>query len=109
MAKTFRMVVRRREGLPTLRPTGAVDGSAAAQICRYIEGIEQHTCCLDFSGVHAIDLFAARVLARELKTLRSRGKRFEVDGLHERVAATLCLGGVIEALVHVPNNVLTER
>jgi anti-anti-sigma regulatory factor len=99
MAKSFRLIVRRREGLPTLCPTGAVDGSAAAEIGRCLEGFEPHTCCLDFSGVQVIDLFAARVLACELKTLRGRGMRFDLDGLHERVATTLCLGGVIEAVV----------
>lgn len=99
MAKTFRIVVRRREGLSTLCPIGAVDGSAASEIGRHLEGLEQHAYCLDFSGVPVIDLFGARVLARELKALRCRGKRFEVDGLHDGVATILCLGGVIEAVV----------
>lgn len=98
MSKSCRMIVRWRDGLRTLRPTGAVDGSAAAEIGRYLEGFKRHTWCIDFSGVHAIDLFAARVLACELKTLRSRGMRIELDGLHERVATILCLGGVIEAV-----------
>jgi hypothetical protein len=31
--------------------------------------------------------------------LRERVVRFEVDGIPERVAGTLCLGGVLEALV----------
>ncbi len=99
MTKTCRLVVHRRDGVPTLRPTGAVDGSAAAEIGRYLEGFAPRTWCLDFSRVHTIDLFAASVLACELKTLRGRGMCFEVDGLHEQVATTLCLGGVIEAVV----------
>src|SRR5512146_603714 len=99
MTKSFRLVVQRRDGVATLRPTGAVDGSAAAEIGRCLEGFAPHTWCVDFSGVQAIDLFAARVLARELKTLRSQGMRFEIDGLHEQVATILCLGGVIEAMV----------
>ncbi len=99
MAKSFRLTLCRSDGVPTLRPSGDVDGSAAAEIGRYLEGFQPHTWCLDFSEVRAIDLFAARVLARELKTLKSRGARFEVEGLHEEVATTLCLGGVIESLV----------
>jgi len=43
MVKTFRIVVRRREGLLTLCPIGAVDGSAAAEIGRCLEGLGQHT------------------------------------------------------------------
>lgn len=99
MSKSCRMIVRWRDGLPTLHPSGAVDGSAAAEIGRYLEGVEARIWCLDFSGVQTIDLFAARVLACELKTLRNRGMRFDLDGLHERVATILCLGGVIEAVV----------
>jgi anti-anti-sigma regulatory factor len=98
MARTCRMIVRRRDGVPTLIPTGTVDGAAAAEIGRYLEEFAPHTWRLDFSGIQAIDLFAASVLACELKALRSRGMRFEVDGLHERVATILCLGGVIEAV-----------
>ena len=99
MTKTCRLIVHRRDGVPTLRPTGAVDGSAAAEIGRYLESLQPHTWCLDFSGVQAMDLFAASVLACELKALRGRGMRFEVDGLHGQVATTRCLGGVIEAVM----------
>ncbi len=54
---------------------------------------------MEFSGVEAIDVFGACVLSRGLRPLRNRGVRFEVEGLPERVAGTLCLGGALEALV----------
>jgi anti-anti-sigma factor len=78
---------------------GQIDGSTAAEVCHRIETLGVRECSLDFSRVEMIDLFGARVLARGLKALRDRGIRFEAEGLPERVARTLCLGGVLEALV----------
>ncbi len=83
----------------TVELAGEVDGSSAAEVCYQIETLGLPECTLDFSRVEAIDVFAARVLARGLKVLRKRGVSFEVGGLPERVAGMLCLGGVLEALV----------
>ncbi len=99
MRMHLRNVISGREGNPTLELAGAIDGSSAAEICCRIEMLGLRACSLDFSRVEAIDVFAARVLAAGLKTLRSRGVRFDVEGLPERVAGILCLGGVLEALI----------
>ena len=99
MSTNFRTIMYVLEGKPTFELTGEIDGSSAAEICYQIETLELPACSLDFSRVEAIDIFAARVLARGLKALRDRGVRFEVEGLPEPVAGTLCLGGVLEALV----------
>ena len=99
MTKKFRVTLYRRKGWLTLELAGDTDGSSAAEICYYIETLGFRGCTLDFSRVRAIDVFAARVLARGLRELRNRGVYFEVDGLTEAVAEKLCLGGVLEALV----------
>ena len=99
MAKNFRIVVYKREGWLTLELAGDIDGSSAAEVCYRIERLGLHGCSLDFARVEAIDVFGARVLACGFKALRTRGVCFEVDHLPERVARTLCLGGVLEALV----------
>ena len=99
MGKNFHSVIYSREGKVTLELAGEIDGSSAAEVCYRIETLGLRECSLDFSRVEAIDVFGARVLARGLKALRKHGVRFEVDGLPERVAGTLCLGGVLEALV----------
>ncbi len=95
MAKHF----RRRKGRIILELSGAIDGSSAAEVCDRIERRGLRVCSLDFSRVKAIDLFGARVLASGLKTLRSHGVQFEVEALPEAIAVTLCLGGVLEALI----------
>ena len=99
MARNFRIVIRDRDGRSTLEAVGDIDGSSAAEVCYQIEALALRECTLDFSRVEAIEVFGARVLAQGLKALRNRGVRFEVEGLPERVAGTLCLGGVMEALV----------
>ncbi len=99
MRMSFRSVISGGEGNPTLELAGAIDGSSAAEICYRIEMLGLRACSLDFSRVEAIDVFAARVLAAGLKMLRNRGVRFDVKGLPECVAGTLCLGGVLEALI----------
>ena len=67
--------------------------------CYRIQLLGFRECTLDFSRVEVIELFGARVLAYGLKSLRKSGVHFEVEALPESVAETLCLGGVIEALV----------
>lgn len=99
MAKNFCSVFYSREGRVALELAGNIDGSSAAELCYRIETLGLRECTLDFSRVEVIDVFGARVLARGLKSLRNRGVRFEVEGLPEEVAETLCLGGVFEALV----------
>lgn len=99
MAKNFHSVIYSREGKVTLELAGEIDGSSAAEVCHRIQMLGLRECTLDFSGVEAIDVFGARVLTRGLKALRTRGVRFEVEGLPEPVAKTLCLGGVLEAVV----------
>jgi len=69
------------------------------RLCYRIEMLGLRACTLDFYQVEPIDVFAARVLARGLKSLRQRGVRFEVERLPESVTGTLCLGGVLEAMV----------
>jgi anti-anti-sigma factor len=99
MGKNFHSVIYSREGKVTLELAGEIDGSSAAELCWKLQELGIRECTLDFSRVEAIDVFGAQVLARGLKALRNRGVRFEVEGLPERVAGTLCLGGVLEALV----------
>lgn len=99
MARNFHTVFHSREGRVALDLAGEIDGSSAAELCYRIERLGLRECTLDFSRVEAIDVFAARVLAQGLKALRSRGIRFEVEGLPEHVAGKLCLGGALEALV----------
>ena len=67
--------------------------------CYRIQLLGFRECTLDFSRVEVIELFGARVLAYGLRSLRDAGARFEIEELPEGVAETLCLGGVIEALV----------
>lgn len=98
MAKHFHTALHSREGRVILDLAGNIDGSSAAQVCYEIEMLGLQECSLDFSRVKAIDLFAARVLARGLRGLRNRGVRFQVEGLPEPVARTLCLGGALDAL-----------
>lgn len=99
MSRDFRAVFYSRDGKVTLEPAGDINGSSAAELCYRIEMLGLRECTLDFSRVETIDVFGARILARGLKTLRNRGVHFEIEGLPERVAGTLCLGGVLEALV----------
>ena len=99
MARNFHTVFYSRDGKVTLELAGVIDGSKAAEVCYRIELLGLRECTLDFSRVETIDVFGARVLARGLKALRKRGVAFDVEGLPERVAGTLCLGGVLEALV----------
>ena len=99
MARNLRSIIWSREGNVTLELAGELDGSSAAEVCHQIEKLRLRECSLDFSRVEAIDVFGACVLARGLKALRNRGVRFEVEHLPERVAGTLCLGGVLEAMV----------
>lgn len=99
MARNFHSVSYRHEGKVRLELAGDMDGSVAAEVCYRIQTLGVQECTLDFSQVKAIGLFGARVLARGLKGLRNRGIRFEVEGLSERVAKQLCLGGALEALV----------
>ncbi|MGE5848786.1 MAG: STAS domain-containing protein [Candidatus Methylomirabilota bacterium] len=98
MAKNFDSLFRSRDGRVTLELAGEIDGSAAAEVCYRIQMLGVRECALDFTGVEAIDVFGACVLGRGLKSLRSRGVCFEVESLPERVAGTLCLGGVLEAI-----------
>ncbi|HSB71780.1 MAG TPA: STAS domain-containing protein [Candidatus Methylomirabilis sp.] len=95
----FHSVICSREGKLTLELAGEIDGSSAAEICYRIERLNLRACSLDFSRVETIGVFGARVLARGLKALRGDGFRFELDGLPRGIAQTLCLGGVIEAVV----------
>ncbi len=99
MAKNFRMVIYNWEGRITVELGGEIDGSSAAEVSYQLGKLTLREYTLDFSRVEAIDVFAARVLAQGLKALRARGIRFEVEGLPEHVAGTLCLGGALEALV----------
>ena len=88
-----------RDGRAIVEMAGEINGSAAAEVCYRIELLGLRECTLDFSQVKVIELFGSRVLACGLKSLRKNGILFELDGLPESVAETLCLGGVIEALV----------
>ena len=99
MAKNFHIISYGREGKITQELAGEIDGSAAAEVRYRIQILGVRECTLDFTGVEAIDVFGAYVLGRGLKSLRSRGVCFDVEGLPERVAGTLCLGGVLEAIV----------
>ena len=99
MTKNPRSLIHSHGERVTLELAGEIDGSTAAEVCYKLQELGVRDCTLDFSRVETIDVFGARVLARGLKGLRNRGVRFEVDGLSERVAGTLCLGGVLEALV----------
>jgi len=99
MTKNPRSLIHSHGERVTLELAGEIDGSTAAEVCYKLQKLGVRDCTLDLSRVEAIDLFGARVLARGLKALRKRGVRFEVDGLSERVAGTLCLGGVLEAIV----------
>lgn len=99
MGTKFRSSTYNREGKLALEFAGEIDGSSAAEICYRIETLGLSECSLDFTRVETIDVFAARVLARGLKSLRQRGVRFEVERLPESIAGTLCLGGVLEAMV----------
>ncbi len=98
MSTNFRSNICSREGKLALEFAGEIDGSSAAEICYRIETLGLRVCSLDFSRVETIDVFAARVLARGLRGLREDGYRFELDGLPQGSAETLCLGGVLEAM-----------
>lgn len=99
MARNFHALFYSRDGKVTIELAGRIDGSSAAELCYRIEMLGLRECTLDFSRVETIDVFGARVLASGLKALRKRGVRFDIEGLPEAVAGTLCLGGVLEALV----------
>ena len=99
MSTNFRTDIYSREGKLALEFAGEIDGSSAAEICYRVESLGLRECTLDFSRVEAIDLFGARVLARGLRALREDGVRFDVERLPESIAGTLCLGGVLEAMV----------
>ncbi|HSD50666.1 MAG TPA: STAS domain-containing protein [Candidatus Methylomirabilis sp.] len=99
MAKHFRMVIYNWDGRITVELAGEIDGSSGAEVGYQLGRLGLPECTLDFSKVEAIDMFGAQVLARGFKSLRNRGVRFEIDGLPERVAEMLCLGGVLEAIV----------
>ncbi len=70
MAKGFRSPFRGRNGKVTPELHAEIDGPFAVHVCDRIATLALHVCSLDFSGVVAIDLFGAPVLARALKALR---------------------------------------
>lgn len=98
-ARNFHSVFYGRDGKVTIELAGRIDGSSAAEVCYRIETLGLRECTLDLSRVEAIDLFGARVLARGLKALKLGGVRLEIEGLHEPVGQTVCLGDVLEALM----------
>lgn len=99
MARNVHTVFYGLDGKVSLELTGKIDGSSAAEVCYRIGLLGLRQCTLDFSRVEEIEVFGARVLARGLKALKHSGVRLEIEGLREPVGHTLCLGGVLEALI----------
>lgn len=97
MAKGFRIRVVPGQQADVVLPAGALDGSSAAEVVACLRGLAGPAAVLDFSRVHHVEPFGARVLAVGLKELRREGRSFELDGLVGPIAHALCLGGVLEA------------